>query len=81
MSSLDCNAGASDPFGAGEKRREFIGLMGAVALSAARPASAQNNTDLPLVGGLVPGGAEFYKDGIVRAASRVKRRQPVPDGG
>jgi putative tryptophan/tyrosine transport system substrate-binding protein len=46
------------------RRRQFIGLMGTAALSAARPALAQTNHDLPLVGVLSPGTPELIKDRI-----------------
>ena len=36
------------------QRREFIGLIGAAALSFPRPGIGQTNTALPLVGVLVP---------------------------
>jgi putative tryptophan/tyrosine transport system substrate-binding protein len=36
------------------QRREFIGLVGATALSIPRPGYAQTKTDIPLVGLLVP---------------------------
>ena len=36
------------------KRREFIGLIGTAALSFSRPGYAQNKTDLPMVGLLLP---------------------------
>ena len=46
------------------RRREFIGLAGTAALSAAPPGYAQTNAGLPLVGVLVPGGMEFNRDRI-----------------
>ena len=36
------------------QRREFIGLIGAAALSFPRPGFAQTKTDMPLVGLLMP---------------------------
>ena len=36
------------------QRREFIGLIGATALSFPRPGYAQTKTDLPVVGLLMP---------------------------
>jgi putative tryptophan/tyrosine transport system substrate-binding protein len=40
------------------RRREFIGLLGATALSISRPGHAQKRTDLPLVGFLLPAKSE-----------------------
>jgi putative ABC transport system substrate-binding protein len=51
------------------RRREFIGLMGTAALGFARPAHAQTNPDLPLVGVLVPRTLEPAKDAL--AALRI----------
>jgi putative ABC transport system substrate-binding protein len=56
------------------RRREFIGLLGATALSIPRPGRAQTGADLPLVGFLMPfkSEAEFTK---VRAAALRKGLQ------
>ncbi|MEA2918264.1 MAG: hypothetical protein QOJ15_10345 [Bradyrhizobium sp.] len=51
------------------RRREFIALMGTAALSVSRPAFAQTNTGLPLVGVLVPRTLEPAKDAL--AALRI----------
>jgi putative tryptophan/tyrosine transport system substrate-binding protein len=48
------------------RRREFIGLLGATALSIPRPGHAQTRTDLPLVGLLTP-----YKSDSEYAKARV----------
>jgi putative tryptophan/tyrosine transport system substrate-binding protein len=46
------------------KRREFIGLIGTAALGFPRTGYAQTKTEVPLVGVLVPGTAEFVTDRI-----------------
>src|SRR4051812_9968739 len=43
------------------RRREFIGLAGAAAISLPSVASAQSNAGLPLVAVLVPGSADFAR--------------------
>jgi putative tryptophan/tyrosine transport system substrate-binding protein len=48
------------------QRREFIGLLGATALSIPRPGHAQTRTDLPLVGFMAP-----YKSDSEYAKTRV----------
>jgi putative tryptophan/tyrosine transport system substrate-binding protein len=48
----------------GMRRRQFIGLVGTAALSAARTGYAQTNNGLPLVGVLSPTGEKFAKDRI-----------------
>jgi len=48
------------------QRREFIGLLGATALSIPRPGHAQTGTDLPLVGFMAP-----YKSDSEYAKTRV----------
>lgn len=58
------------------RRREFIGLLGATALSIPRPGHAQTRTDLPLVGVLMPykSDSEYAK---TRAAALRKGLQEV----
>ena len=48
------------------RRREFIGLIGATALSFPRPGHAQTKPDMPLVGLLLPQKSDttFAKDRI-----------------
>jgi putative tryptophan/tyrosine transport system substrate-binding protein len=46
------------------KRRAFMGLLGTAALGFPRLSTAQTGAGLPLVGVLVPGGAEFNRDRI-----------------
>jgi putative ABC transport system substrate-binding protein len=55
------------------RRREFVGLIGAAALSFPQPGFAQTETGLPLVGLLYPGRADMLKDRI--AALRLGLQQ------